>query len=691
MVRIVLGVLCSVLLAFIILPSAPVLAPALSHAQSTPKRMIVLGVDGMDPDMLRQFMDQGSLPHLSRLASQGGFMPLGTSIPPQSPVAWSEFITGMDPGGHGLFDFIALDRKTLLPYLSSTRVEGPSREPLKLGSWRIPLGSEQTVLLRDGTAFWELLSEAGIPTTVFRIPANYPPVPVGDGRALSGMGTPDLRGSSGTFSYFTNDPAFKAGDVSGGVIEQVVIENGTVRAFIEGPPNAFQDGAPATQAAFSVYVDPQNPVSAIQVGDASDERVLLNVGEWSRWVSVNFELVPGLVNVQGMVRFFLKQTTPHFGLYVSPVNIDPREPAQQIAEPATYAAELAQSVGPFYTQEMPEDTKALSAHVLNGQEFLAQSGLVLDERRRLLRHELDWFQRQKGSAFLFFYLSSIDQRNHMLYRHVDSSHPSHPAHPPHQTDAEQQLKQAMHAAYQEVDEIIGWLLDSVDEQTALIVMSDHGFAPFRRQAHLNAWLEQNGYLHLRNPRQRRQVEWLQGIRWRRTRAFAIGLNSLYLNVRGREHRGAVAPNKRAALAREIADKLLEWRDPELNQPVVTQAVLREEVYHGPHVDEAPDIIVGYARGYRASWDTTTGKVPTKLIEDNMGEWSGDHCMDSRAVPGVLLVNRHLRLLHPVHLLRPLQASPANLRDLTVSILRYFGVSVPAQMQGQAVFLADVTD
>ena len=666
MVRIVLGTLIGTILVF----NGVGLDTVSAHAQNTAKRMIVLGVDGLDPQMLRQFMDQGSLPNLSRLAAQGGFMPLGTSIPPQSPVAWSEFITGLDPGGHGLFDFLALDRKTLLPYLSSARVEGPQRAPLKLGGWRIPLGSERTILLRDGKAFWELLSEAGIPTTMFRIPANYPPIPVSNGRALSGMGTPDLRGTPGTFSYFTTDPAFKTGTVSGGSIERVAIENGAVRAFIKGPPNAFREGAPATQAAFRVYVDRHNPVSAVQVGD---ERTLLNVGEWSPWVSVDFALVPGLVNVQGMVRFFLKQTSPHFGLYVSPVNIDPRQPAQPIAEPATYAAELAESVGPFYTQEMPEDTKALSAHVLTGQEFLAQSELVLNERRQLLRHELDWFQRQKGDAFLFFYLSSVDQRNHMLYRHLD------PSHPYHQVEAGQKLKQAMHDVYIEIDEIVGWLLDSLDEQTALIVMSDHGFAPFRRQAHLNAWLEHNGYLRLRNPRQRERAEWLQGIRWRRTQAFAIGLNSLYLNVKGRERTGVVAPDKRAALAREIADKLLEWKDPVSNQPVVTQAVLREEVYHGPHVDQAPDIIVGYARGYRASWDTTTGKVPANLIEDNLGEWSGDHCMDSRTVPGVLLVNQ------------PLQAGPANLRDLTVSILRYFGVSVPGQLQGRAIFASGPKD
>ena len=105
-------------------------------------RLIVLGIDGMDPQLLRRYMGEGVLPNLSKLAGMGGFIELGTSIPPQSPVAWSNFITGMDSGGHGIFDFIGLDRKTLIPYLSIARVEKPKREPLKLGQWRIPLGSE---------------------------------------------------------------------------------------------------------------------------------------------------------------------------------------------------------------------------------------------------------------------------------------------------------------------------------------------------------------------------------------------------------------------------------------------------------------------------------------------------------------------------------------------------------------------
>ena len=204
-------------------------------------------------------------------------------------------------------------------------------------------------------------------------------------------------------------------------------------------------------------------------------------------------------------------------------------------------------------------------------------------------------------------------------------------------------------------------------------MSDHGFSSFRRQANLNSWLEQNGYLALRDPAKRDATEWLMGIDWTKTRAFAIGLNSLYINVRGREKHGAVPRSERLALATEIAAGLHAWIDPENGEHVVTHAALREDVYHGEHVRNAPDLLVGYGRGYRASWGTTSGKVPAELLEDNDREWSGDHCMDARVVPGVLLSNRKLRSEQP-HLL-----------DLPVSILAAFGIDAPGQMKGQAVF------
>jgi predicted AlkP superfamily phosphohydrolase/phosphomutase len=640
---------------------ASVVASPNARPATAPARMIILGIDGMDPTLVRQFMDEGRLPNLSRLASTGGFMPLETSIPPQSPVAWSTFITGMDPGGHGIFDFLHLDRETLTPYMSTSRVSDAGYT-LALGQWRIPLTSQKTQLLRHGTAFWELLEREGVHTRMFQIPANYPPVST-SGRAISGMGTPDLHGTSGEFTLYTDDPKWRAGPVSGGAIKRVRLRDGVVSSLIAGPPNALLKGSPSATAKLEVLVDPENPVALVRI---DDQRLLVQQGEWTGWVPVHFDLVRHVSSVSGMVRFYLKQVRPHLMLYMSPVNIDPRDPAQTIAVPVEYARELTEAAGPFYTEEMPEDTKALRAGVLDAREFLSQTQLVLEERERLLDAELKRFLAEPDRALLFFYFSSIDQRHHMMYREADLSDPLHAANTP------EVLVNAMRDTYAEIDESVGKVMRAVDERTAIVVMSDHGFSSFRRQVNLNRWLELHGYLRLTDSFNRGSYEWLRGIDWPATRAFGIGLNSLYLNVRGREKHGIVPPTARPALAAKLARELGTWVDEQTGAKIVTQVLLREDIYHGPFLDAAPDIIVGYAAGYRASWDTTTGKIPLELISPNIDEWSGDHCIDSRAVPGVLLSNRPLR-------------GRGNLADLTVTVLDYFDVKPSADMHGRSMF------
>jgi predicted AlkP superfamily phosphohydrolase/phosphomutase len=639
---------------------AAVLLLACGLAEAAPRRLVVLGVDGMDPVLLRQYMAEGIVPNLAKLAAKGGFQPLGTSLPPQSPVAWSNIITGMDPGGHGLFDFLHIDRATLDPFLSASKVEKSGLEPIPLGRWRIPLGTEKTVLLRDGKAFWEYLDAADIPVRLFQVPANYPPVPAG--AAVSGMGTPDLRGTPGTFFYYTNDTAVQSGPVSGGVIRRLLGGRGRFSGELEGPPNALVAGVPWASASFEVRIDPQEPVALVEFGSS---RALLQPGEWSGWLPVSFPLVPGLVEVPGMVRVYLQRLKPQPAIYITPVNINPADAAQPISYPEEYARELAEHAGLFYTEEMPEETKALSAQLFTPQEFLRQTEIVMDERRRLFAYELERFRGSPGDRFLFFYLSTVDQRHHMMGREVD------PAHPFHDPDTPPELLAAMRDLYVEVDEFVGRAMAALGDDTTLIVMSDHGFAPFRRQAHLNAWLEQRGYLALIDPAARDRHDWLGNIDWQRTRAFSIGLNSLYVNVQGRERDGIVPPAAREALAREIAAGLLGWKDPDHGDaPVVTQAAVREDVYHGAHLAEAPDVVVGYAWGYRSSWATSTGKIAAVLLEDNDEAWSGDHCMDSRSVPGVLLASR------------PLQPGQGELRDLPVTILGFFGLDAPPQMTGR---------
>ncbi|HSD09745.1 MAG TPA: alkaline phosphatase family protein, partial [Candidatus Binatia bacterium] len=314
-------------------------APTAGH------RMLILGFDGVDPDLLDRFMAAGELPAFSRLAAQGHYQRLGTTIPPQSPVAWSTFITGLDPGGHGIFDFIHRNPAppgggALLPFLSTSRVEENERT-LRFGSYALPLRSGTTELLRHGKAFWNLLEDHGIPATMVKIPANFPPEP-SEARTISDMGTPDLRGTPRTFLFFTADP--KDGPsrtVSGGVIRSVRVDGDYVHAALPGPPNPFLANGDYTDVGFDVWIDGRSRALKLEI---AGREIVLGEGEWSGWIPVSFELVPHLVSVPGIVRFHVASIAP-LRLYASPVNIDPARPVLPISTPPDYSRDLYEHVG----------------------------------------------------------------------------------------------------------------------------------------------------------------------------------------------------------------------------------------------------------------------------------------------------------------------------------------------------------
>jgi predicted AlkP superfamily phosphohydrolase/phosphomutase len=223
-----------------------------------------------------------------------------------------------------------------------------------------------------------------------------------------------------------------------------------------------------------------------------------------------------------------------------------------------------------------------------------------------------------------------------------------------------------------MDRVLGTIRARIPRNATLIVMSDHGFAPYYQKVHLNTWLYRNGYLALVRPDEPGSPLF-GNVFWRRTRAYAAGLNGLYLNVAGREARGIVTRGAEYdALVAEIEAKLLEFRDPENGERVVTTVYRARDVYHGSEVDAAPDLIVGYNRGYRSSDDSALGTVTSELLTPNLGKWTGDHCMDHHLVPGILVSSRPLRVGDP------------RLIDLPVTILALFGVGAPAAMTGRAL-------
>jgi predicted AlkP superfamily phosphohydrolase/phosphomutase len=612
-------------------------------ARAAGKSIVVLGIDGMDPNFLERHWD--ALPNLNRLRQEGEFKRLETTMPPQSPVAWSTFITGMDPGGHGLFDFVHRDPQTMSP-ISAMSLATQGSRTLSIGAYELPLTSGKVVSFRGGKPFWQILSEHHIPTEIVRMPTDFPPVHCDDGFSVAGMGTPDMRGTYGTFAYYTDDPAQKTRSVSGGEIVHVELKDHSVALQIQGPDNSLRKDKAPTYAQMTVHVDPEQPAARFDIGKT---QVVLREGEWSGWIQAEFPMIPGLKSAAGMFRLYAKRLHPHLDLYVSPVNIDPSDPELPITSPASYSKELTKSVGLFYTQGMAQDTKAYSSGVFDREEYIEQSRLVSLDHLRLLRYSLNHFH----GGFLFFHFFGVDQDSHMLWGKYDDD---------------------LLNTYRMVDQTVGWVRQKIGPDATLIVMSDHGFSTFNRAVNLNTWLMKEGLLTLDDPKNTSDEEVFPHVDWSRTQAYAVGLNGLYLNLEGRERDGIVEPGNEAdALLKKISERLLAARDPENGKPMVGGVTLTHTAFHGNLLDRGPDMIVGYMPGYRSSWQTVLGAVPTAMVENNTDAWRADHCIDSRYVPGVLISNRRSRAADP------------HLYDLTVSLLDSFGIGPGSGMIGHSIY------
>lgn len=613
---------------------------------SSAKKVIILGFDGLDHGLVTELMNEGRLPNFRKVADMGTFQPLATAIPPQSPVAWSDFITGMDAGGHGIYDFVHRDKETYLPYLSTS--ETHAGEPLlKLGKWQVP-GSGGVELLRHGKAFWATLGERGVETSIYRMPANFPPSETAT-RELSGMGVPDLVGTAGTFSFYTSELfAFAGQDISGGEVYEVDAFDNEVHAELHGPENPFLQEKTELTAEFTAYIDPVEDVAKIVLGD---EERLLRAGEWSDWVPFEFEMIP-TQSVPAMVRFYLRGVRPEFELYASPINIDPMNQALPVSHPPEFAAELAEATGRFYTQGMPEDTKALSGGVFEPGEFLEQAKISGGEITEQYEVALERFDR----GLLFYYWGHVDQVSHMMWRSMD---PDHPAYDP---EVDPQFADVIPSLYEDMDDIVGYTLERMDPNTTLVIMSDHGFTSWRRSMNLNSWLRDNGYLTVEDPTLRNDPGMYSNVDWSKTEAYGLGLNGLYLNLKGREAQGIVDPSEREELMARLEKDLLATTDPATGEPAVTKVYIRERDYDDRgHLEIGPDMLVGYAKGTRCAFESATGELVPEVFRDNTEPWSGDHCMDHRAVPGILITNK------------PLPKPAPSLGDLAEAVLAEFGV------------------
>ncbi len=611
--------------------------------------MIVIGLDGLEPTIVDALLAAGQLPHLARLVGPQGVARVGTTYPAQTPVAWSSFATGVNPGGHGIFDFLSRNPRTYMPDNGLNRYEQKN-----------PFVGPKAVNLRRGTPVWERLAGAGVPSVVLRCPCTYPPDKL-RGAMLSGMGVPDVRGSFGKAAFYSSGADVAAKEAEH-LIPVRVEPDGSVATHLIGPRN------PRTQAdcqcEIALRVDAAGGRATVR-STGTPSVLELTVGRWSGWLRIKFRVGP-FQSVHGTVRFLLVRTQPVLELYASPINFDPESPMFPISTPAEYSAELSRSLGTYYTAGFIEEHNGLVNERFGEEAFLAQCDDVWREREAMMLHALARFD--EGLFYCLF--DTPDRVQHMLWRFREPEHPANRGEPPAPA-----LRGAIEDQYRRGDAVVGRVLDFVDERTLLIVLSDHGFSSFQRGFHLNTWLLDQGLLALKPGAEPGPDagDFFKNVAWDRTQAYAMGLSGLFLNLKGREGQGVVKPEDAESLKAQIARGLSGLVDPARGTVAVRSAIQREEVYRGPFISEAPDVLINYAPGYRVSWSSSLGGVAAgEPFEDNTRKWSGDHMIDPVLVPGMLLMNR------------PFRADGARLIDLAPTILSALGVPPGQDLEGRSL-------
>jgi predicted AlkP superfamily phosphohydrolase/phosphomutase len=575
------------------------------------KKLIFLGLDGLDPALTEKYMAEGKLPNFARLRDEGSYRRLRTTFPALSPVAWSTFATGVNPGKHNIFDFLNRDLRTYAPELSSSKVR--------------PGGVE---MRRKSEPFWKILGRNAVGCTILRVPITFPPDEF-EGRMLSAMATPDLRGTQGTFSLFTRGAS-----------------EGENRYALRAVGDGWEGSLRGPEDAW-VSFRLANGVLEIQ-----GNRYPLVAGEYTPWIRMKFE------GTHGVARFLMIRGEPELTVYVTPVQIDPEDPALPISHPRYYAIYLAKLLGTFATLGMAEDTWALNDGAIDEGAFLKQADLIQREREAMYFSALE--KTRRGVVACVF--DTTDRVQHMFYRYLD---------PASGAAMDGRFSGTVERLYRDMDRLLGDTLKYLDKDCALFVLSDHGFCAFRRGVNLNAWLKREGYLALADGRDE-SGEYFEGIDWDRTQAYTFGLGGVYLNLRGREAQGIVGSEDADRLKKELMAKLTALPDEETGAVAILEAYEASSIYRGPYLGGAPDLIIGYAAGYRASWDAAVGKVTAHVFEDNEKAWSGDHCVDPHLVPGVLFSNLKVNAEDP------------GIEDMAPTALRLFGIEPPAWMEGKTV-------
>jgi predicted AlkP superfamily phosphohydrolase/phosphomutase len=618
------------------------------------RRVIVLGMDGLDPEVLQHFLQQEELPSFKRLASRGIFSRLGTTLPAVSPVAWATFQTGVNPGKHRIFDFLRRDPATYMPALASMEIrEGTPGPHIGRRFRRSPFA----VLRRGAVPFWEILSEYGIFSQVLNVPSTFPPRPF-FGCLLAGMDVPDLRGTQGTFQQFLENLSSPTSLVGGERFPVLRCEGAKETRFrgkIRGPEHPFGSDRPPLELEWSLTLQGRS-LATIQLGNRTHP---LTLAEWSEWIPIRFPVFPGS-NVHGMCRMLLRSTSP-LDLYVSPIHIDPRRPALPISHPLLFSVHLSHWVGRFPTLGTAEDHWALNHGILSLDQFRNEA--TENHHQRTALFEAALARTDRGVLTMVF--DYPDRMQHAFYQDPPEKVPGGMKPDP----GEKPLLEV----YRELDKRLEHVLEVTGEESLVLVVSDHGFGSFRRAVDLNAWLEQKGYLIREDGSTSPNRIPFMGVDWGRTCAYALGMGGIFINRVGRESRGTVSTGaEHESLCEDLIRDLKDLVDPTDNSPVVHHVHRSSDRYQGPYVEEAPDLIVGFQRGFRCEWGSVAGHLSGVVFHTNELSWQADHAFDPSLVPGVLLSNVPLRCDNP------------HLVDLAPTILDAMGIDTPSHMDGTSL-------
>ncbi len=639
--------------------------------KSTDFKVVILGFDGVDPDLVQSWIDD--LPNIRELSEEGTMSTLGSTNPPESPVAWSSFATGLNPGKHGIFDFLKRDPETYFPDIGLVSRRKPRFTPVNLYGWEvtsIPIEPPEVRNNRLGKTFWKGLDEAGISTLNLRMPLEFPPQELLHGKTFSGLSLPDVRGTWGTYFYLATDLSqWDQNDTEfGGRQVRLDLQDNRASFSLDGPVDPRKTDFSRIEIPAEVELNPESTAVTIRV---QGQTQTVSEGKWSDWFSFEFP-IGAFVSVKGISRFYVLETFPEIRLYLMPIGFDPHSPPMAFTAPADYSGQLADRIGLFKTLGWVHETWGLNEEQIDEGIFLEDLFRNMSTLEETLLGELE-----KGEASLYTTVfTATDSVAHMFYRLID------PEHPRYEEELAVRYGDAIQRVYQKMDSIVGEVRKRLGENDVLLVLSDHGFHTWRKEFNTNTWLVRNGFMALENmdsDDDMRKLDlmfsggsFFENVDWSRTKAYALGLGQIYINLKGREAEGIV---EQGAEYREVVDairsQIVQYEDPDTGELVLQNAYFKEDIYEGGEVDHAGDIQLSFRTGYRTSWQTSLGAVPQNIIVANLKKWSGDHCAsDISDTSGFLVSNR------------PIAEPQRSILDVAPTLYRLFGVEIPAEIDGK---------